>query len=170
MSDHQSSAASLIGGRNGAPLPQQDDSEGTRYSDQQVVFEHEFRIGARGDLYPPGRYVIEVAENSYAAGAHTAHVRQSASLIVSSPSGTRAIPINVAELDAALEKDAEHGRLAPSDGASGRAAAKATAEPTQPQLERYGIERVPADVFVWSGYRYTNASDAIAAARRAERR
>ena len=34
------------------------------------------------------------------------------------------------------------------------------------ELERYGIERVPADVFLWGGYRYSNARDALAAARR----
>ena len=34
------------------------------------------------------------------------------------------------------------------------------------ELERYGIERVPADVYLWGGYRYSNARDAIAAARR----
>lgn len=37
----------------------------------------------------------------------------------------------------------------------------------QSELDRYGIERVPADVFLWGGYRYSNARDAIAAARRA---
>ena len=36
----------------------------------------------------------------------------------------------------------------------------------QSELDRYGIERVPADVFLWSGYRYSNARDAIAAAKR----
>ena len=34
------------------------------------------------------------------------------------------------------------------------------------ELDRYGIERVPADVYLWGGYRYSNARDAIAAARR----
>jgi hypothetical protein len=34
------------------------------------------------------------------------------------------------------------------------------------ELERHGIERVPADVFLWGGYRYSNASDALAAAKR----
>ena len=34
------------------------------------------------------------------------------------------------------------------------------------ELDRYGIERVPADVFLWGGYRYSNASDALAAAKR----
>jgi hypothetical protein len=34
------------------------------------------------------------------------------------------------------------------------------------ELDRYGIERVPADVYLWGGYRYSNANDAIAAAKR----
>ena len=37
----------------------------------------------------------------------------------------------------------------------------------QAELARLGISRVPADVFVWGGYRYSNASDAVAAAKRA---
>lgn len=37
-------------------------------------------------------------------------------------------------------------------------------------LEKLGIERVPADRFLWGGYSYTEARDAIAAARRGERR
>ena len=36
----------------------------------------------------------------------------------------------------------------------------------QSELARYGIERVPADVFLWGGYRYSNARDAVAAAKR----
>ena len=36
----------------------------------------------------------------------------------------------------------------------------------QAELERHGIERVPADVFLWSGYRYSSARDALAAAKR----
>jgi hypothetical protein len=39
----------------------------------------------------------------------------------------------------------------------------------QTELERYGIERVPADVFLWGGYRYSNARDALAAAKRGAR-
>lgn len=34
------------------------------------------------------------------------------------------------------------------------------------ELKRLGIERVPAEVFLWGGYRYSNARDAIAAAKR----
>jgi len=36
----------------------------------------------------------------------------------------------------------------------------------QGKLDRYGIERVPADVYLWGGYRYTNARDALAAGNR----
>ena len=36
----------------------------------------------------------------------------------------------------------------------------------QEELDRYGIERVPADIYLWGGYRYSNARDALAAAKR----
>ena len=36
----------------------------------------------------------------------------------------------------------------------------------QAELDRYGIQRVPADVYLWGGYRYSSAHDALAAARR----
>jgi len=36
----------------------------------------------------------------------------------------------------------------------------------QAVLDKYGITRVPADVFLWGGYRYSNARDALAAAKR----
>jgi hypothetical protein len=39
----------------------------------------------------------------------------------------------------------------------------------QAELDRYGIERVPADVYLWGGYRYSTLRDAIAAARRSAR-
>jgi len=36
----------------------------------------------------------------------------------------------------------------------------------QAELDKHGIARVPADVFLWGGYRYSNARDALAAAKR----
>ena len=36
----------------------------------------------------------------------------------------------------------------------------------QAELDRYGIQRVPADFFLRGGYRYSNARDALAAAKR----
>jgi hypothetical protein len=38
------------------------------------------------------------------------------------------------------------------------------------ELTRLGIKRVPADIFVWRGYRYSHVRDAIAAAKRADTR
>lgn len=35
------------------------------------------------------------------------------------------------------------------------------------ELDRYGIATIPLEVFEWDGYRYTNAHDALAAAKRA---
>jgi hypothetical protein len=39
----------------------------------------------------------------------------------------------------------------------------------QVELQRYGITAVPMMVFDWGDYRYTNARDAIAAAKRLTR-
>lgn len=36
----------------------------------------------------------------------------------------------------------------------------------QAELDRYGVQRVPTDTFLWGGYRYSNARDALAAAKR----
>lgn len=169
MSDLRSNAASFIASRSGTSHPQKDDSAGTRHSDEEVEFRHNFTLAVGGEVFPPGRYAIEIAEDKYEASGHTAHVRKSTLLIVRTASGTRAIPINVRELEAALKRDAEREQLG-TDGESPSNAENSLAESVRSELEQYGIERVPADVFVWGGYRYTNASDAIAAAKRAERR
>ena len=169
MSDLRSNAASFIASRSGTSHPQKDDSAGTRHSDEEVEFRHNFTLAVGGEVFPPGRYAIEIAEDKYEASGHTAHVRKSTLLIVRTVSGTRAIPINVRELEAALKRDAEREQLG-VDGESPSNVENSLAESARSQLEQYGIERVPADVFVWGGYRYTNASDAIAAAKRAERR
>lgn len=34
------------------------------------------------------------------------------------------------------------------------------------ELTKYGIVTIPLEVFEWGGYRYTNAHDAVAAAKR----
>ena len=49
---------------------------------------------------------------------------------------------------------------------------EATSEPTtitDARLATLGITRIPADVFVVGGYRYSNAKDAVAAAERMAR-
>jgi hypothetical protein len=42
-------------------------------------------------------------------------------------------------------------------------------KPTDAELDRMGIQRVPADVYLWGGFRYSNASDAVAAAKRGQK-
>lgn len=42
----------------------------------------------------------------------------------------------------------------------------ATDQPSAKELERYGIVRVPADTYLWNGYRYSHVRDALAAAKR----
>lgn len=49
------------------------------------------------------------------------------------------------------------------------AARRQDGEALQRELDRLGITSVPLTVFEWRGYRYGNASDAIAAAKRAAR-
>ena len=57
-------------------------------------------------------------------------------------------------------------------GAPKRAGEPAVAKDSSPDvaalLERYGITTVPRPTYEWGGYRYTNAHDAIAAAKRGE--
>ena len=48
------------------------------------------------------------------------------------------------------------------------AAAKDNSPDTPALLKRYGITTVPKPSYEWGGYRYTNAHDAIAAAKRGE--
>jgi hypothetical protein len=36
------------------------------------------------------------------------------------------------------------------------------------EIARLGIERVKTEVFLWNGFRYSNAHDAIAAAKRGD--
>ncbi|HEU4499447.1 MAG TPA: hypothetical protein VFR60_08935 [Sphingomicrobium sp.] len=38
------------------------------------------------------------------------------------------------------------------------------------ELARLGIKRIQADIFLWGEYRYNNLRDAIAAAKREEKR
>ena len=107
MSDPSSTASSSILGRKGTSQPSRSDMEGMRYSEEHVVFRHEFTLGSSPDVYPPGVYIIEAAETRHSAGGHTAHVHRSTLLIVPTSSGTRAIPIDVRELEFAMKQDVE---------------------------------------------------------------
>lgn len=58
------------------------------------------------------------------------------------------------------------GRTASLEAVNSRIAPMTEEKIDEAELERYGIRRVPADVFVWGGYRYSSARDALAAAKR----
>jgi hypothetical protein len=53
-----------------------------------------------------------------------------------------------------------------NEGGPTRSPEMQSRENLQAELKRYGITPVHLTVFDWGGYRYTNASDAIAAAKR----
>lgn len=170
MSDLRATAASFISGRNGNTGAE--NSGDTQYSDHPVIFHHEFTLGESREAFRPGSYIVETAEEIHEAAGHSAHVRKSCVLIVPTASGTRSVHVSSHELDAALEADAAMQQLGarnenPDRPSAEGVARNATQVASQSELDRYGIERVPADVFVWRGYKYTNASDAIAAATRA---
>ena len=38
------------------------------------------------------------------------------------------------------------------------------------ELARWGVRRIQADVFLWGDYRYSNPRDALAAAKRGEKK
>lgn len=42
--------------------------------------------------------------------------------------------------------------------------------PDADELKSHGIVTVPTEIFLWGGYRYSNASDALAAAKREKRK
>lgn len=50
-----------------------------------------------------------------------------------------------------------------------RCSVKMNEQMNDAELVRLGIERVQTEVYRWGGYRYTNLSDAVAAAKRAQR-
>jgi hypothetical protein len=169
MPDLSTPAASPMAGPGAAARRTSGDSPDIRYTDRQVVFQHAFTLGRSADTFPPGEYVVEIGEALHDRGGQSARVRASTMLIVPTAAGTRAVPVDGRDLDAALALDAQRQQLGPSENPdSGNAEYQVAEGPEEDtleaQLERHGIERVPADIFVWEGYRYSNASDAVAAA------
>lgn len=175
MSNLRSAATSFIARHTGVARPGNNDAEVSRYSDQEVVFQHDFTLGASAEVFPAGRYVVETGEEHRERSGHVARVRTSCVPLVPTCTGMRAIQIKAAELEAALTANTERQEIgAPSENPDRSEAHKPAtgmldSEPVESQLEHYGIQRVPADLFVWQCYRYTNARDAIAAAIRAKR-
>jgi hypothetical protein len=46
----------------------------------------------------------------------------------------------------------------------------APADIDQSELDKYGIQHIPADAYLWGGYRYFSARGALAAAKRSAKR
>jgi hypothetical protein len=61
-----------------------------------------------------------------------------------------------------MPKPSQSTQQAPRVSTAGRGSPSDTAT----LLKQYGITVVPKDTYEWGGYRYTNAHDAIAAAKR----
>ena len=61
-------------------------------------------------------------------------------------------------------------RATATKGAPAPAGEKDPSPDTTALLKLYGITTVPRPTYEWGGYRYTNAHDAIAAAKRGEAR
>jgi len=173
MSYRRTSAASFIAGRNGAPSS--NDSQATQYSDSRITFHYEFALGSPPEIYPPGQYEVETAEEIHERNGHSARVCTSTLLTVRTRGRTRSVQVEASELKAVLEADGARHQLSATrenkDGSDGWNAPHETveAEGLESQLLQLGIERVPSDIFVWQGYRYTNAKDAVAAATRARK-
>lgn len=75
-------------------------------------------------------------------------------------------------MSADIIHSASKGSTDRGENEGGPMAPRRTPAPDELQIElkRYGIVPVQLTVFEWGGYRYSNASDAIAAARRSAMR
>ena len=111
QSDREPRTGSRISNRDRFRPATSSDSKPVSYSDQQVVFDEPFTLGASREVYPAGRYVVETGEESFVGNEHTTRIRTSTMLIVATRSGIRAVPINEEELQAALKADAERREL-----------------------------------------------------------
>jgi len=83
-------------------------SSGTsRYRIDRVVFSKPFSLGDATEVYPAGTYQVETAEEAFEGHEHTAHVRTSTVLIISTRSGTIHRKVDGTDLEKALAQDAE---------------------------------------------------------------
>ena len=168
---HSSTGSTLVG-RDSGSRGGTGEARATRYSDHVLVFQDSFTLGGNPEVYPAGTYTVETAKEDHELAGHTARVRTSTTLIVPTEKGTRAVEVKAHDLEAAFAADWQRHQLnspseTPDRGRADHAAPQLSADQlVQEELDKLGIERVPADVFLWNGYRYSNARDAIASALR----
>jgi len=89
--------------------------EPVQYTDRTVIFHDQFTLGASAQIFPAGRYVIEIGDCSYEGNGHTAHVRSSTVLVITTPTGTRNLRVNESDLDCALAADVERHNQLPNE-------------------------------------------------------
>jgi hypothetical protein len=97
------------------PLPVSVDRGATRYTDRDVFFHDQFTLGNSPEIYPAGRYGIEIGDRPYEGNGHTVHVRTSTMLVVATLAGTRNVEVSASDLDAALAADTERHLRWPSE-------------------------------------------------------
>lgn len=139
-----------------------------------LVFRDPFTLGTNSEVYPAGTYTVETAKEDHDVRGCISRVRTSTTLIVPTDKGTRAVEVKAHDLEAAFAADWQRQQLSRPSEAPDQGCAEPAAQPSgdqleQEELDRLGIERVPADFFLWNGYRYSKAKDAIAFAIRASK-
>jgi len=91
-------------------------NDGTeRITTRTVDFARAFALGKPAEVYPAGRYDVEIIEHRVDAGGHTALVRKSTTLIIRTATGMRCREIHARELDQALLRDADQRLKEPSE-------------------------------------------------------
>lgn len=72
-----------------------------------IIFQSPFILNGQAGELPAGSYDIEIDEEEIIAADRTGYRRTAAYFYVNSPGSTRMLVIDPAQLDAALERDAQ---------------------------------------------------------------
>jgi hypothetical protein len=108
---HSSTAAAVAAGKSDFQMMSRELPSNCleRYSTRRVVFAHPFTLGRAPEVYAEGAYDVETREQAIDAGAHTAHVRTSTTLIIPTATGICCREVAGSDLDEALSRDAGEG-------------------------------------------------------------
>lgn len=81
-----------------------------RFTNEKVVFQRPFSLGASPDIYPAGAYQIENRLQTIEAGEHTAWICTSTALVVPTATGSFCREVRGTDLDEAMRRDADPDR------------------------------------------------------------
>lgn len=90
----------------------------SRTSKREVTFRRPFRLSGFDARQPPGTYQVETVEELIEALSFAAWKRISTTMPLTYQGVTEYIPVDLSELDSALERDAEPEDLGKSDAPS----------------------------------------------------